>query len=193
MKKNAFKKGGDERKKKSQRRCYECGDYGHFIAECPHQKDKDEEEKKYKEKSKNFKKKYQGRAHVGQQWDSSGDKDEVPKKKGMATLAIHTTSTPTKLFNNLSDDEDNSHFCLMARGSKVLETLTSSSLSSSNTSIEDNYFDEDEEKMKAIMIQQFGKKGYNEINRLNEKLEKKKEVLHRQEDLFVLEKEKNLA
>ena len=151
LKKKAFKRGGDE-KKKSQRRCYECGEYGHFIAECPKINNKNEEEKKYKEKSKDFKKKYQGRAHVGQEWDSSDDEDIIPKKKGMETLAIHSTPTPTKLFNNLSDNEDNSHFCLMERGSKVLETSTSPSHSSSNTSVYDHDFDEEEEKIKATMI-----------------------------------------
>jgi hypothetical protein len=60
------RKDDDERKKKSQRKCYECGEYGYFIAECPKNKNKNEEEKKYKEKSKEYKDKYQGRAHVGQ-------------------------------------------------------------------------------------------------------------------------------
>jgi hypothetical protein len=38
LKSRASRKGGDERKKKSQRKCYECGEYGHFIAECPKKK-----------------------------------------------------------------------------------------------------------------------------------------------------------
>jgi hypothetical protein len=87
LKSRASRKGGDERKKKSQRKCYECGEYGHFIAEYPKNKNKNEEEKKYKEKSKEYKNKYQGRVHMGQQWDSS-DEDEEPKKQGMATIAM---------------------------------------------------------------------------------------------------------
>jgi hypothetical protein len=55
---------------------------------------------------------------VGQQWDSS-DEDEEPKKQGMATIAMAQGSSSPRLFNNFSDDEDNSHFCLMVRGSKV--------------------------------------------------------------------------
>jgi hypothetical protein len=31
---------------------FECGEYGHFIAECPKNKTNNEEEKKHKEKSK---------------------------------------------------------------------------------------------------------------------------------------------
>jgi hypothetical protein len=70
LKSRALRNGGNERKKKSQRKCYECGEYGHFIAECPNNMNKNEEEKKYKENSKEYKNKYQRRAHVGQQWDS---------------------------------------------------------------------------------------------------------------------------
>jgi hypothetical protein len=119
LKSRASRKGGDERKKKSQRKCYECGEYGYFIVECPKNKNKNknEEEKKYKEKSKEYKNKYQGRAHVGQQWDSS-DEDEEPKKQGMATVAMAQGSSSPHLFSNLSDDEDNSHFRLMARGAR---------------------------------------------------------------------------
>jgi hypothetical protein len=39
LKSRASGKGGDERKK-SQRKCYECGEYGHFIVECPKNKNK---------------------------------------------------------------------------------------------------------------------------------------------------------
>jgi formylmethanofuran dehydrogenase subunit E len=38
LKSRASRKGGDEKKKKSQCKCYECGEYGHFIAECPKDK-----------------------------------------------------------------------------------------------------------------------------------------------------------
>jgi hypothetical protein len=102
LKSKASRKGGDERKKKSQRKCYEFEEYGHFIAECPKNKNKNEDEKKYKEKNKEYKNKYQGCAYVGQQWDSS-DEDEEPKKQGMETDAWHkshlhhasSTTSPT--------------------------------------------------------------------------------------------------
>jgi hypothetical protein len=94
LKSRASKKGGDERKKKSQRKCCVCGACGNFIAECPKNKNKNEEEKKYKEKRKEYKNKYQGHAHVGQQWDSS-DEDEEPKKQGMSTIAmVQESSSP---------------------------------------------------------------------------------------------------
>ena len=43
------------------------------------------------------------------------------------------------------------------------------------------------------MIKEFGKKGFKEIKKLLEKLEKKKQTLDRQEDLLIQEKERNLA
>jgi hypothetical protein len=193
LKSRASRKGGDERRKKSQRKCYECGEYGHFIAECLKNKNKNEEEKKFKERSKEYKNKYQGRAHVGQQWDSS-DEDEEPKKQGMATIAMAQGSSSPRLYNNLSSDEDHSHFCLMARGSKVQEsTVSSSPISSSSTPSSDIENIDVEKEMKDNMIKKFGKKSHMEIKRLLDKLEKKKEILHEQEDLLILEKERNLA
>jgi hypothetical protein len=58
MKKKYYKKGGDDKKKPSQRRYYECKEVGHYIADCPQLKNKQKEEKRYKEKSKDYKKKY---------------------------------------------------------------------------------------------------------------------------------------
>jgi len=43
------------------------------------------------------------------------------------------------------------------------------------------------------MIKKFGKLGYKQIKKLMEKLEKKKEILREQEELLILEKERNLA
>jgi hypothetical protein len=170
LKSRTSRKSGEERKKKSQRKCYECREYGHFIAECPKNKNKNEEEKKYKEKSKEHKNKYQGRAHVGQQWDSS-DEDEEPKKQGMATISMARESSSPHLFNNFSQDEDHPHFCLMARGSKVQETTTSSSLTSSSSTPSSDIENIDEEKeMEANVIKKFGKKGHKEIKKLLDKL-----------------------
>jgi hypothetical protein len=129
---------------------------------------------------------------MGQQWDSS-DEDEEPKKQGMETIAMAQESSSPRLFNNLSDDEDHSHFCLMARGSKVQELTTSSSLTSSSSTPSDIDDLDDEKEIEAKMIKQFSKKGYKEIKRLLEKLEKRKVSLHEQEDLLILEKERNHA
>jgi hypothetical protein len=52
MKEKYYKKGGDNKKRSSQIRCYECKEVGHYIADCPQLKNKEKEEKRYKEKSK---------------------------------------------------------------------------------------------------------------------------------------------
>ena len=43
------------------------------------------------------------------------------------------------------------------------------------------------------MINEFGKKSFKQIKKLMKKLEKKKESLEKQEDLLILEKDRNLA
>ena len=109
----------------------------------------------------------------------------------MASLAI--TKNTRRLFNNISDDEDDTHFCLMARGNKVQATSSSTSHPSSTPSSVENDFDDEEKQHEAYMIKEFGKKGFKEIKKLMEKLEKKKETLDRQEDLFIQENERNIA
>jgi hypothetical protein len=89
MKKKYYKKGGDDKKKPSQRKCYECKNVGHCIADCPQLKNKKKEEKRYKEKSKDYKKKYQSNAHVGQEWEFSHENSD---HEGMATLAVPKSS-----------------------------------------------------------------------------------------------------
>jgi hypothetical protein len=81
----------------------------------------------------------------------------------------------------------------MGRGSKVQESTTSSSLTPSSSTPSDIDDLDDEKEIEANMIKQFSKKGYRETKRLLEKLEKKKVSLHEQEDLLILEKERNLA
>ncbi|RCV25557.1 hypothetical protein SETIT_5G176100v2 [Setaria italica] len=162
LNKKAFKKFGDDRKKTSQRRCYECKEVGYFIVDCPQRKKKEFEEKRFKDKSKDYKKKYQGQAHVGQEWDSSDDEDN---KEGMATLAILNPATPTKLFNNFSNNEDDTPFCLMAKGAKVpnISSSSSSSISSSILSNAQNELDDEEEKLKANMIKNLARKAIKKL------------------------------
>jgi hypothetical protein len=86
------------------------------------------------------------------------DEDEEPKKKGMATIAMAQESSSPRLFNNFSDDEDHSHVYLIARGSKVQETTTSSSLTSSSSTPSDIDDLDDEKEIEANMIKQFSKR-----------------------------------
>jgi hypothetical protein len=169
MKKKYYKKGGDDKKKSPQRKCYECKEMGHYIADFPQLKNKEKEEKRYKEKSKDYKKKYQGYTYVGQEWESSHEDSDQQR---MTTLAI--PKAIRKLFNNISDDEDDTSFCLMARNTKVQESSTSSFQPSS---IFDNVQNDLEEQHRAYMIKEFGKKGFKEIKKLMEKLKEKGSVL----------------
>jgi len=81
----------------------------------------------------------------------------------------------------------------MARGNKVQATSSSTSHPSSTSSSVENNFENEERQHEAYMIKEFGKKGFKEIKRLLEKLDKKKETLDMQENLFIQEKERNLA
>jgi hypothetical protein len=92
----------------------EYKEVGHYIADCPQLKNREKDEKRNKEKSKDFKKKYQGHAHVGQEWESS---DEDSDKECMTNLTIFKSSR--KLFNNVLKDEDDAPFYLMAGRTKV--------------------------------------------------------------------------
>jgi hypothetical protein len=82
----------------------------------------------------------------------------------MATVAMAQGSSSPHLFNNLSNDEDHSHFCLMARGSKVQEPTTVSLPTSSSPTPSSDIENLDEEKeMENNMIKKFGKKGTRKL------------------------------
>jgi hypothetical protein len=69
----------------------------------------------------------------------------------------------------------------MAKGDKV-------------TLFSDDFTNDDDEQitMKNKMIKEFGLNGYNVITKLMEKLDKRKGTFDAQEDLLILEKERNL-
>jgi hypothetical protein len=111
----------------------------------------------------------------------------------MASLVLFTASSTPRLFNNLSDDEDDHPMCLMAKGNKVSNySNPPSSPTSTSSEVEDD-LDKEEAQHKENMIKKFGKESYKQIKMLVEKLEKKKEILREKEDLLVLEKERNLS
>ena len=109
----------------SERKCYECGKAGHFIAECPDKKEKEGGDKKRyskekyhkKDKFKGHKKSYKGQAHLGQEWDSNTS-DTDSDEEGVATIALVTPPASRSLFEESSDEETPT--CLMAKGSKVI-------------------------------------------------------------------------
>jgi hypothetical protein len=62
----------NKEKTRSKRVCYNCGNNGYFIAQCPYErKDEDDDKKQKKDKSykkdKKFLKKSYGQAHISQE------------------------------------------------------------------------------------------------------------------------------
>src|SRR6266508_535502 len=124
---NEYKKSYDDKYKKrnKKRQCYECGEVGHYIADCPNKKNESKKEwkkdqSKKDDKYKGYKKKrYQGHAHVGEEWDSEYESSSS-EEEGVASIAIQKSSPAPCLFTNLTDNEDDFTLtCLMAKGKKV--------------------------------------------------------------------------
>jgi hypothetical protein len=101
------------------RMCYNCGKNGHFIAQCPYERKKEDNNKRKKfdncyEKDKKYtKKKSNGQAYVGQEWNSSDESFELESDE-VPTIAIKgKTSLGKSLFPKLSK-----HTYLMAKEGK---------------------------------------------------------------------------
>jgi hypothetical protein len=128
------------------------------------------------------KKKEVGEAHLGEEWDSNDDSSDSDIKAGLATISIGEPINKSSLFEGLTDDEDDfTHICLMARGSKV-DTPTPPLDDDS----ESNF---DFEKM----ITSFGKKATKKIMFLMKEIDNREGTLEVQEELFRLEREKTIA
>jgi hypothetical protein len=144
-------------RKGKKRACYECGQTGHFIADCPNKKEQEAKKEYKKEKFKKggktkgyFKKKKYGQAHIGEEWNSDEESSSSEEEEVVANVAIQSTSS-SQLFTNLQDDSY-TPTCLMAKGDKV--TLFSNDFPNDD--------DDDEQiAMKNKMIKEFGLNGYN--------------------------------
>jgi hypothetical protein len=121
MSKQKFFKGGKKGKfrTKTKRACYNCGKYGHYIANSPHERRAEEDDRK-KEKSykkdKHYNKKNYGEAHNGMEWDSD-DKSSDSDSEGVATVAIKGSSSSSSKshFPKLNKGK---HSCLTAKESR---------------------------------------------------------------------------
>jgi hypothetical protein len=154
--------------------------------DCPTNKEqeakKDYKKDKYKKggKSKGYLKKKYGQAHISEEWNFDEESSSSEEEEEVANIAIQSTST-SQLFSNLSDDSY-TPTCLMAKGDKV-------------HLFNDDFTDDDVDEqlaMKNKMIKEFGLNGYNVITKLMETLDKRKRTLDAQEDLLILENERNL-
>jgi hypothetical protein len=161
-----FNKNKDKDKIKtkmtSKRSCFGCGKEGHFIAECPNIKVR----RRDTNKSDKNKKKEVGEAHLGEEWDSNDDSSDSDDEVGLATISIGEPINKSSLFEDLTDDEDDfTHTCLMARGSKV-DTPTP-------PLVDDSENDFDFEKM----ITSYGKKATKKIMLLMKEIENREGTL----------------
>jgi hypothetical protein len=120
--KKKFSKGDKKFKSTTKRTCYNCGKYGHFIANCPFERRKDDDDKKknkaykkdkgYKRSDKPHKKKSYGEAHIVQEWKSK-DESSNSDSDGVATMDIRKTSSSSKsLYPKLNQGK---HTCLMSK------------------------------------------------------------------------------
>jgi hypothetical protein len=164
----------NKNKTRGKRSCFKCDKTGHFIAQCPDNKNDQAQERHGKEKKKNYRK-AKGEAHLGKEWDSdcsSSDSDD----EGLAASAFDKSS----LFPN------ERHTCLMAKEKKVHiqdtpKYTSSSDEESSNDEVDysDLFMGLDQAKVEKI----------NElIDALNEKdrlLENQEDILYEDHDKFV--------
>jgi hypothetical protein len=165
-------------KRTSKRPCFRCGKEGHFIAECPNIKVR----RRDTNKNDKNKKKEVGEEHLGEEWDSNDDSSDFDDEVGLATISIGEPINKSSLFEDLTDDEDDfTHTCLMARGSKV-DTPTPALDDDSESDLE---FEK--------MINSFGKKATKKIMFLKKEIENRDGTLEVQEELFRLEWEKIIA
>jgi hypothetical protein len=143
-------------KRTSKRPFFGCGKEGHFIVECPNIKVR----RRDNNKNDKNKKKEVGEAHLGEEWDSNDDSSDSEDEVGLAIISIGEPINKSSLFEDLTDDEDDfTHTCLMARGSKV-DTPTPPLDNDSESDL-------DFEKM----INRFGKKATKKIMFLMKEIE----------------------
>jgi hypothetical protein len=157
MNKQKFFKGDkkDKLRTRTKRACYNCGKYGHFIANCPYERRDDEDDKKKKKKEKSYKKdksyknKPYGEAYIDKVWDSD-DESSDSDSDGVATVAIKgsSSSSSKSLFLNLNNEK---HTFLMTKESrrKVKPKTTPTKYVSSDDKIDSS--DDDEESLLSDM------------------------------------------
>jgi hypothetical protein len=135
-------KGERKEKSRSKRMCYNYGKNEHFIAQCPYERNKENNDKRkkfdkcYKKDKKYTKKKPYGQAHIGKEWNSSDESFES-KIDEVTTIAIKGKPSSSKLlFPKLSK-----HICLMAKkGIKKIKF---------NTSFSPKYVTSDEDNLSS--------------------------------------------
>jgi hypothetical protein len=187
-----FKRDKKEKfRSKTKRACYNCGKYGHYIANCPYEhREEDDDNKKKKAKSnkkgKHYKKKAYGEAHIGKEWDSDNESSDSDSDD-VATIAIMGSSSSLRksLFPNLKNGK---HTCFMAKESnkKVKSNSSPPKYVSSDDEL-DSSDEEDEETLLNTMC----KNPKERMKGLLKEIGIRDELLDQQEKFLVQEKENN--
>jgi hypothetical protein len=184
MSKKKFFKGNkkDKFKLKTTRACYNCGKYGHYIANCPYESREEDYDKKKKEKSykkgKHYKKKVYDEAHISKEWDSDVESCDTDSDD-VATVEIKGSSSSSKsLFPNLNKGK---YTCLMAKESKKKVKSKSS---------HPKYVSSDEEDEEALQ-NDMCKNPKERMKGLLKEIGICDELLDQQENLLIQERESN--
>jgi hypothetical protein len=192
MSKQKFFKGinKDKLKSKTKSTCYNYGKYDHYIANCPYEHRKeDDDKKKKKEKSykkdKHYKKKAYDEAHNGKEWDSD-DESSNSDSDDVATVRIKGSSYSSKsLFSNLNEGK---HTCLMANESK--KKVKSNSAPPKYVSSDDE-IDLSDEEDEETLLNDMCKNPKERMNELLKGIGIRDELLDQQEKLLIQERETN--
>jgi hypothetical protein len=119
--------------------------------DCPNEKEEGKNDKSKGNHKKDQiphhkKKNYGGVAHIGHEWNSGDESSNDEEEKKVATVAIEKTSSTSRLFSNLTDDEGSSTIhCLMAKGEMVISNTKPSSPPSDDLEIDSSDESSDKE------------------------------------------------
>jgi hypothetical protein len=181
LKKQGYKFAKRKFPNNKKRTCYNCGSIEHFIADCPNEKRENRNDKgkgNYKKDQKPHHKRgnYSGEAHIGHEWNSGDESSNEKKGKKIATVAIKKLPSTSRLFNNLTDDEDSSSIhCFMAKGEKV-KTNSKPSPQPSDESKMDSSDDFSDEEANQL-VSEMDKQSRDFMARLIVELEKSQDTL----------------
>jgi hypothetical protein len=172
---------GKDYKPRSNRVCYRCGKFGHFIAKYSYISDWDRDDDK-KGKKKVEKKRYCNKkgvkAHIGQEWDSDESSTDSSSDEDTTNIAVNKDL----LFPNVG------HKCLMAKDSKN-KNVHSRDTPKYTASDDEGCSSENDDDLTSLFanLTMDQKKKFNElIKTINEK----DEILECQENLLVKENKK---
>jgi hypothetical protein len=180
LKKQGYKFSKRKFPNKKKRTCYNRGRTEQFIANCPNEKRENKNDKgkaRYKKDQRphHKRKNYSGEAHIGHEWNS-GDESSSDEGKKVATMAIKKLPSTTRLFNNLTDDEERSSIhCFTTKGEKV--KIDSKPSSPPSDELEMDFSDESSDEEENQLVSEIDKQSRDFMATLIVELEKSQDTL----------------